>query len=268
MRRTALAALSFALAACPGAGDEVAIDAPDPPDARIPADALPIDGIPIDATDAGAPYTYTAFVEMPAGGFGALTPRIDGVVGQQYTRVFWSLQEVRDAEIRFELLDGEDVVESRTFSPFYPLQFCGDAWDDEPADLGQFVCAMRHGEVRLRDSNLLTEHGQHCHGGSGCALSCGIGSCPAGKCSTSFSSAALAWSHVDCVPIGARLTGESCAWTAGTDGRFVDDCAADNLCVDGTCRARCTSAATCAGGDTCAAPPGHAPEMRVCLPPA
>jgi len=138
-----------------------------------------------------------------------------------------------------------------------------------PSEVPNELCGYASGELRYGAVTVRDAHGA-CTGDGFCLSRCAqrpTGDCEGGlKCGSSFTTAALTYSRADCVPAGTGVAGAPCAYHAGADGRFTDDCAVDHACVAGTCRRLCSPEGFCISGQTCTTPAGHAPELAVCVP--
>jgi hypothetical protein len=123
-------------------------------------------------------------------------------------------------------------------------------------------CAYGHGE--LRHSGATVDQGSWgCIYDGFCETCLSVICRPGSRCSSSFADEALTYSRLECLPHGLRAPGEPCSWTRNADARWIDDCDAGAVCLDGTCRERCFAPGDCSG--TCVTPPRHPPELKVCL---
>lgn len=210
-----------------------------------------------DATPDGGPITYRLRVlqDLPA----ALTARIDGVVVNPYETVYDDVAALEGDAFDVELLDGELVLDTWAITPM-PDE-CLDELPDAPiVGVVEELCALPHGELRWASVTVDTAEGS-CVADGFCEPRCYPtleGHCAGAKCGASRLSLDTAWSKLECVPAGAVVVGEACTWTARDDGRHVDDCVRDALCVDGTCVALC---------DLGEAIPGFPLELQACAPP-
>lgn len=235
-----LVVAAFALGSCDG-GDEVTV--------------LP------DGATAWGPVDYQArvYAREP---LGALQARIDGRLTDVASLQFIDPVSFTNARILVELVDGATVIDSLTLDPARDAAGC--PYSGGPAQIRHDVCGYDHGELRLFAIGVQEPTGG-CIGDWFCLPRCDELTCSAGtKCGSSFASADLRFSRVDCVPAGDPLTGDTCTWHADTGGRWVDDCVTGSLCVEGVCRAQCVEGA-CPSGSTCTRIPGHSAEIPACV---
>lgn len=170
------------------------------------------------------------------------------------------------AEVPLELWAGDLLLDREPIRP-RDHDPCGSPPPDER--LTSFAigfCGYAHGELRYASDEL--DYERYSCISDGFCLSCFEDNlCRDGrKCTSSFADPVLTYSRLECLPAGPHLLGEPCAWTQNAEGRWVDDCAVDTVCFDRTCHARCCFGITCGG--QCMTPAGHAPELKICVPPA
>ncbi len=214
-----------------------------------------------DAATSWGPVTYRAVV-FPRDTLGELASRIDGELDTRITRPFTDESAFAAARIRFELLDGDEVVDSIELSPAEDAEGCQYAGN--AAEIRHEVCGFEHGELRFAAISVVSPS-NGCVGDAFCLSRCEQSLCTGGlKCSSSFNSGALRYSRLECVDPGSRLIGETCSYSPRGDGRWIDDCASDTLCVGGTCRRQCFEG-VCPTGETCSRVPGHSAEIGACV---
>lgn len=241
--RKGFAALVLVLAGSCDGGDEVVV-------------------LPDAGTAAWGPIDYEARVYPQGGSLGALQARIDGQLTDVAALQFVDPVSFTNARIRVELVDGQTVVDSLVLDPARDSASC--PYNGGAAEIHHQVCGYDHGELRLFAIDL-RDSASGCVGDWFCLPRCDQYTCGAGtKCGSSFASADLRFSRVDCVPAGDRLVGDACTWSEGAGGRFVDNCVTGSMCVEGVCRAQCIDGA-CPSGTACTRIPGHSAEIPACV---
>jgi len=252
--RTGLVAVVAAAGAtaCGGGGGG---DGPDaaPPPVEVEVRVVPIDDLGGQVSTL-APFTLT----------------VDGQVVapyQAYRTTAASAEVLLATDFTVEMRAGELQVDGFVVHPpwlYFPEQPPEVACPRGPlTGFAVDLCGYGNGELRYASVTLRSDAGACI--GDGFCTSCRVGGCSSGlKCGTSFADRGLTYSRLACVPSGSRDTDQTCTWTAGGDGRWVDDCGAGRVCFEGTCRARCP--ASCATAEVCTHLPGHPLEIEICLP--
>jgi hypothetical protein len=95
-------------------------------------------------------------------------------------------------------------------------------------------------------------------GGTDDGPSCQLGCGPYEQCSLRAKLVDPLFSIAGCTPLGDKQVGNACAWLNDPGGAY-SDCAEGLLCVEGTCRAQCTS--TCGA---CVHIDGMPEEITIC----
>jgi hypothetical protein len=222
--------------------------------------------VPIDAR--WGPVEYHGSITMPAA---PLRTRIDGVFRSTVYYEYPDVPAYEAATIRFELLDGEEVIDSFDvdLSEQLEMDFGGQCRPGTLFYVDNSMCGYDHGEIRVSSVHLVHFEGAGCGPQpscqwSRCPIACGSGL----KCSAAFTSSELRYSRVQCVAAGARTDGETCTFQLGTDGRWSDDCADQLVCLQGTCRPQCRYGVVtdCGSSATCTRMPRAHEQIAGCVP--
>jgi hypothetical protein len=258
-RRAVLLVTALA-AACNGGGGGGGGD----DDASIDSDA----GVSIDAW---GPVRYSGVASEPViAPIAPLRARIDGVERMTLERTYDTEADWRAATITFELLAGDQIVDSYTVQPAaaFDAVMGGQCQPGRLLhDVINTMCVYDHGEIRLCNLWLIHPEGAGC--GPGGLPQCPFSGCGTGrKCSAAFLANDLMYSRVQCVAAGARTGGETCAFQMGSDGRWSDDCADQLVCLQGICRPRCRFEVVndCGTSATCTRMPRAHQEIAGCVP--